>query len=135
MNDALGSGVSGQELVAPAHETEVGWGTGFGDVVPASIGGMDLRWKPGAPGDGEVRTFPMKADLLLAVLGPEMPTRGVLRDPGKIAAINRVGGSFVDEFAQGPTLERLSELAIRFAQEAGLASRPVLEVLDAARVC
>jgi len=76
----------------------------------------------------------MKADLLLAVLGPEMPTRGVLRDPGKIAAINRVGGSFVDEFAQGPTLERLFDLGIRFAQETGLANRTVLEVLHASRM-
>ena len=134
MNDALGSGVSRQELVALAHETEVECGTGLGDVVPASIGGMDLRWKPGAPGHGEVRTFPVKADLLLAVLGPEMPTRGVLRDPGKIAAINHVGGGFVDEFAQAPTLERLFDLGIRFAQETGLANRTVLEVIHASRM-
>src|SRR5438105_8599317 len=134
MNDALGLGVSRQELVALAHETEVECGTGLGDVVAASIGGMDLRWKPGAPGHGEVRTFPVKADLLLAVLGPEMPTRGVLRDPGKIAAINRVGGGFVDEFAQAPTLERLFDLGIRFAQETGLANRTVREVIHASRM-
>src|SRR5438067_6276540 len=33
MNDALGLGVSRQELVALAHETEVEAGTGLGDVV------------------------------------------------------------------------------------------------------
>src|SRR5438046_10668584 len=119
MNDALGSGVSRQELVALAHETEVECGTGLGDVVPASIGGMDLRWKPGAPGHGEVRTFPMKADLLLAVLGPEVPTRGALRDPGKMAAIKRACGSCVAEFAPGSPLATLLDVGIRCGMEAG----------------
>src|SRR6266571_5386640 len=47
LDDALGRGTPRAELVAIAHETEVECGTGLGDVVPASLGGMDLRWKPG----------------------------------------------------------------------------------------
>jgi len=117
---ALGSKVPRDELVAIAHETEVECGTGLGDVVPASLGGMDLRLKPGAPAHAEVRTFPVEADLLLAVIGPEMPTKAVLRDPRKVAAINRIGGALVDEFSRGPTLERLFELGARFAEGTGL---------------
>src|SRR5437660_12917028 len=79
MNDALGLGVSRQELVPLAHETEVECGTGLGDGVPASSGGMDVRWTPGTTGHGEVGTSLAKRDLLLAVLGPGMPTRGCLR--------------------------------------------------------
>jgi pantoate kinase len=134
LNEALGQGVGREELVAVAHETEVECGTGLGDVVPASLGGMDLRWKPGAPGHGEVRTFPVKADLLLAVLGPEMPTRTVLRDRTNVEAINRVGGHLVDEFARAPTLERLFDLGNRFAEETGLANRTVIEVIRASRM-
>src|SRR6266566_1019786 len=106
LDDALGRGTPRAELVAIAHETEVECGTGLGDVVPASLGGMDLRWKPGAPGYGEVRTFPVQADLLLAVLGPEIPTKSILRDAPKVAVINRVGGALVDEFSRSPSLER-----------------------------
>jgi len=134
LNEALGAGLPRDELVAIAHETEVECGTGLGDVVPASLGGMDLRWKPGAPAFGEVRSIPVQADLLLAVLGPEIPTKSVLRDPAKVAAINRVGGALVDEFSRSPTLERLFDLGNRFAEDTGLANRTLLEVIHASRM-
>ena len=134
LNEALGRGLPRDELVAIAHETEVECGTGLGDVVPASLGGMDLRWKPGAPGYSEVRTFPVQADLLLAVLGQEIPTKNILRDAPKVAAINRVGGALVDEFSRSPSFERLFDLGNRFAEETGLASRTMLEVIRASRM-
>ena len=134
LDEALGQGLPRNELVAIAHETEVECRTGLGDVVPASHGGMDLRLKPGAPGHGEVRSFPVRADLLLAVLGPEMPTRDVLRDRSKVAAINRVGGALVDTFAEAPTFENLFDLGNRFAEETKLADRTVLEVIRASRM-
>jgi pantoate kinase len=134
LNEALGERMPREELVAIAHETEVECGTGLGDVVPASLGGMDLRLRPGAPGRADVRRIPVKADILLAVLGPEIPTKGVLQDPAKIAAINRAGGPLVDEFSRNPTLERLFELGNRFSEETGLASRTVLEVIRASRM-
>lgn len=134
LNEALGQGLPRAELVAIAHETEVESGTGLGDVVPASLGGMDLRLRPGAPEHADVRTFPVNADLLLTVLGPEIPTRSILREPARIAAINRVGGALVDEFAEAPTLDRLFGLGIRFTEGTGLASRTVLEVIRASRM-
>src|SRR3989442_15102841 len=69
LDDALGTKMPRDELVAIAHETEVECGTGLGDVVPASMGGMDLRLIAGAPGHAEVRKFPVEVDLLLAVIG------------------------------------------------------------------
>ncbi|HEY5605163.1 MAG TPA: hypothetical protein VIL45_01435 [Thermoplasmata archaeon] len=134
LDDALGLGMPRDELIAIAHETEVECGTGLGDVVPASLGGMDLRLEPGAPAHADVRKIPVEADLLLAVLGPEIPTRSVLRDSTKIAAINRAGASCVDAFSNGPSLERLFELGARFAEETGLASKVVLEVIRASRM-
>src|SRR2546425_4106898 len=106
LDDALGRGTPREELVAIAHEAEGECGTGLGDVVPASLGGVDLRWKPGAPGPGGVRKLPVEADLLLSVLGPEIPTRSVIRDAKKVATINRAGYACVEEFANGPSLER-----------------------------
>jgi len=134
LDEALGGGLTRDELVAIAHETEVECATGLGDVVPASLGGMDLRWKPGAPGYSEVRTFPVQADLLLAVLGQEIPTKSILRDAPKVATINRVGGALVDEFSRSPSFERLFDLGNRFAEETGLANRTMLEVIRASRM-
>jgi pantoate kinase len=134
LDDALGQGLPRDEIVATAHEAEIACGTGLGDVVPASHGGMDLRLKPGAPGYAEVRTFPVAANLLLAVLGPDMPTKEVLRNPAKIEAINRVGEPLVDEFSRNPTFDRLFDLGGRFAEDSGLGNRTVLEVIRASRM-
>ena len=118
----------------------LGWMTIMGMIwwmysgSPASLGGMDLRRKPGAPGYAEVDRIPVQADLLLAVLGPEIPTRSVIRDPKRIAAINRVGGTCVDAFSTAPTLDRLFDLGARFAEETGLANKTVLEVIRASRM-
>ncbi len=134
LEDALGLGWSREELVARAHVAEVECGTGLGDVVPASMGGMDLRLQPGAPGHAVVRKFEVRRDLLLAVVGPELLTRSVIRDPKKVTAINAHGGACVAAFAKDPTLDRLFDLGNRFAEDTGLASKTVLEVVRASRM-
>jgi pantoate kinase len=134
LDDALGLGLKRDDLVALAHESEVECGTGLGDVVPASLGGMDLRLQPGAPGHADVRKFDVQRELLLAVVGPEILTKSVIRDPKKVAAINRVGSGCVEEFAKAPSLERLFDLGNRFAEETGLASKTVLEVVRGSRM-
>ncbi len=134
LDDALGLGIPRPELVALAHVAEVECATGLGDVVPASQGGMDLRLEPGAPGHAEVRKFEVRKDLLLAVVGPELTTRSILRDPAKVAAINRSGGACVREFAERPSFEGLFDLGNRFAEESGLANKTVLDVVRASRM-
>jgi pantoate kinase len=134
LDDALSLGTARDELVALAHETEVECGTGLGDVVPASRGGMDLRLEPGAPPHAQVKTFPVRADLLLVTVGPEMPTRSVLRDAARVEAINRSGSVCVREFAGNPDLNRLFDLGNRFSEETGLASKTVREVVRASRM-
>ncbi len=134
LDDALGLGLPRDELVSLAHVAEVDCGTGLGDVVPASLGGMDLRLQPGAPGHADVRRFDVRRDLLLAVVGPELLTRSVIRNPAQVAAINRHGGAAVQAFAREPTVERLFDLGNRFAEDTGLASKTVLEVVRASRM-
>ncbi len=134
LDDALSLGLPRDELVARAHVAEVECGTGLGDVVPASMGGMDLRFQPGAPGHAVVRKFEVRRDLLLAVVGPELLTRSVIRDAKKVAAINAHGGACVAAFAKDPSLDRLFDLGNRFAEETGLASKTVLEVVRASRM-
>ncbi len=134
LDAALGLALPRDELVARAHEAEVECGTGLGDVVPASLGGMDLRLEPGAPGHADVRRFEVRKGLLLAVVGPEIPTKSVLRDPQRVSAINRHGRECVREFAKDPTFENLFDLGNRFAEQTGLASRTTLEVIRASRM-
>ena len=134
LDDALGLGLARDELVTLAHVAEVECGTGLGDVVPASLGGMDLRLRPGAPGHAVVRRFEVHKDLLLAVVGPELLTRSVLRNLQKVAAINRYGGACADAFSGDPRFERLFDLGNEFAEATGLAGKTVLEVVRASRM-
>lgn len=131
-NDAMDLGVSQSRCVAIAHAAEVEARTGLGDVVPASLGGMDLRLVPGAPPNAVVKSIPVEADLLLAVVGPPMPTKAVLSDPARMKAVLEVGKRCVDEFAKAPTLDDLFRLGKAFSIETGLADEKVKQAIEAA---
>ncbi len=130
VNDALDLGLPQSRVVAIAHAAEVDAKTGLGDVVPTSLGGMDLRVEPGAPPHGVVRRFPVDAELLLAVLGPPLPTRAVLSDAAKTKVISEVGRRCVQEFSHAPKLDTLFELGRQFAVETGLAQGKVRDALE-----
>ena len=121
VNDALDLALSHSRCVAIAHAAEVVSKTGLGDVVPASLGAMDIRLQPGAPPHAVVRRLPADGDVLLAVLGPPMPTRAVLADAAKVKAIGESGRRCVKEFAKAPSLDHLFRLGKQFSVESGLA--------------
>lgn len=131
-NDALDLGLSHMRCVAIAHAAEVTARTGLGDVVPASLGGMDVRMEPGAPPNAIVKRIPADADLLLAVVGAPMPTRAVLSDAAKLKLIKEVGGRCVEEFRKASTMPDLFRLGREFAFATGLAEGKVKEAMKAA---
>jgi pantoate kinase len=131
-NDALDLGLSPVRCVAIAHAAEVEAKTGLGDVVPASMGAMDLRLEPGAPPNGVVRRIPAEADVLLAVLGPPIPTRAVLSDAAMLRSIAEVGARCVQEFQRTTTMPDLFRLGREFALATGLAQGKVKEAIEAA---
>ena len=131
LNEALGLGRSRSDLVAEAHAADVVSVTGLGDVVPQSLGGIDLREAPGAPPHGVVRRFPATGELLLSVIGPPRAKAPVLRDRATMERIAAVGDACVREFAGSPTLGDLFRLGRRFTHEAGLADPKVAECVAA----
>jgi pantoate kinase len=132
VNDALDLALSHTRCVAIAHAAEVEARTGLGDVVPASLGGMDFRMEPGAPPNAIVKRIPVDAEVLLAVLGAPMQTRAVLSDPVKIKSIAEVGKRCVLEFQESSTLPELFRIGRQFAQETGLAQGKVKDAIEAA---
>lgn len=133
VNDALNLGLSSTRCVAIAHAAEVASKTGLGDVVPASLGGMDIRLQPGAPPNAVVRRLAAEGDVLLAVLGGPIQTRSVLSDAAKLKTIAEVGGRCVKEFARNPTMEEMFRLGRGFATTTGLASGKVKDAIDGAK--
>lgn len=131
LDEALGLGRGKDALVAAAHAADVESLTGLGDVVPQSLGGMDLRERPGAPPNAVVRRFPVEAELLLCVIGPPFPKAPILADPGKMGKIARAGEGCLNEFTADPSVGTLFRLGRRFTSESGLASPRVAECLAA----
>lgn len=133
VNDALDLGLSRPRCVAIAHAAEVTSKTGLGDVVPASLGAMDIRLQPGAPPNGVVRRLPAKGDVLLAVLGSPIPTPSVLANAAKLRSITEVGGRCVKEFTRNPSLAEMFRLGRGFATTTGLAAGKVRDAIEAAK--
>jgi pantoate kinase len=133
VNDAFDLGLSHTRCVAIAHAAEVTSRTGLGDVVPASLGGMDIRLQPGAPPNAVVRRLAAEGDVLLAVLGLPIQTRAVLSNAAKLKPIAQVGGRCVKEFAANPTMAELFRLGRGFAIATGLAVGKVKDAIEAAK--
>ncbi len=130
LNEAGKLGLSRDEVVGVAHEAEVESLTGLGDVLPQSLGGMDLRIEPGGPPHGVVKRFEVAVPLLLCVIGPPMLTKSVLHDTEKAKVISAEGRRCVEEFKMAPTLENLFVIGRDFAVKTGLAGNRILEAID-----
>lgn len=128
--DALG--LPRQKAFEAAHVAEVRCGGGLGDVSAIYGGGAEIRIRAGLPPKGEVVRIGGAPDLVLAVVGRGMRTKNVLGDPAKVRAINASGARKVDELMAERTVERFMGLSREFASETGLASKEVMEAIEAA---
>jgi len=129
--DILGEGR--QKAFEAAHTAEVQCRCGLGDVPALHAGGITMRVRPGLPPLGEVRSIDGAPDVVLCVIGAEIPTKSVLEDRKQRERINAHGGRCVDALLEEPTLENLMSLSARFAVDTGLASGRVAEAIAAVR--
>ncbi len=87
-----------------AHRIERAHGAGLGDVLGATVGGVELRRAPGAPGwPGEAVGFSCDAEVLL-IWNPheERHTSTYIDDPDWQRSITEAGNACVDALALGP---------------------------------
>jgi len=126
-------GESRQKAFEAAHTAEILCRCGLGDVPALHAGGITIRVRPGLPPLGEVRTIDGAPDVVLCVMGAEIPTRQVLDDRQQRERIDAHGGRCVDSLLEEPTLEKLMSLSARFAVDSGLASDRVAGAIAAVR--
>lgn len=125
LNEALGGPRRREEVVALAHRAEVEAFTGLGDVVPQSLGGMDLRERPGAPPHARVHRIPVRAEVVLCVLGAPTYTKAVLNNPMVVSSVNSVGKRCVERFLPRRDLETFIRLSWLFARQTLLATTEI----------
>ncbi len=125
-------GIDQDKAYGAAHEAELALGGGRGDVAAIMSGfHVPVRVRAGMPPAGEVIDSGLSIPVLsLAVLGPPMPTGGVLGDPETLRSIREAGTGLVGKFMEKPSLSALMSMSRRFSKASGVESPAVRVFLD-----
>ncbi len=122
-----------KEAYAAAHSAEIVNRTGMGDVSGIMRGGIELRRRPGLPPIGHVDRMNGNMDLVLAVVGPSIPTAEMLSKKEVMERINTIGARCVEELMKEPTLENFFRLSNEFMEGSGLATPEIRRAVWEAR--
>lgn len=131
LNEALELGLPPVKAAQIAHVAELDCHTGMGTVIAETVGGIEIRVRPGAPGIGEVRTLPQSPDYVVLCLpfGP-LPTPKFLTDDRARQRINERGGLLTDALLNHPTVPNLLAYSRGFAEHIELITERVRRVLQ-----
>ncbi|MHA1577311.1 MAG: pantoate kinase [Candidatus Thorarchaeota archaeon] len=117
----IDSDLTNEEVAQHAHYSEVINHAGLGDVIAQTVGGLEIRTHPGAPGIGKVMNVNYPQSLHVVLAGATgLDTKDVLTDPTSRVEINNAGGSLVSELIGDPTLDHFIECSREFANITGL---------------
>jgi pantoate kinase len=132
-NEEFSLGHDEEQMVAAAHVADVLAGTGLGDVVPQSLGGVVTRVEPGAPEIGLFGSVEHNDPRVgYTVFGP-LDTADMLADDEAMERVNKAGESALDGLLKNPSVEELVELSWEFALEAGLTTERVEDAVGEVR--
>lgn len=116
-----------------AHLAELEMGSGLGDVIAETYGGIVLRLREGAPGSGVVDRMILEDYDDLFVISKtfgRIDTSSVITDPLSKEMINRTGQTLLFELLKNPVPDFFIRLSRKFAYETELMNREVLEVVE-----
>ncbi len=118
------------ELVRHAHIAEVREGTGLGDVVPQSIGGIVIRTREGDIGHGLFSEIDTNNEYISYSTYGELDTNEILSDTSIMKEINKKGENTLKEFKKEQTTEKLVDLGWRFALETNLTTEKIRSIIE-----
>ena len=131
LNSGFHLGLTANEAAAVAHEAEVTFRTGLGDVIAQNAGGLVVRLQPGAPGTGRIDRIPVPTMPISYVVHGPLSTSQVLSDELVMTAVNAAGKAALKELLKRPTFTNFLQLSRRFTVQSGLASDWALEAIEA----
>lgn len=133
LNSLADIGLSALDCAGLAHCAEVLNKTGLGTIAGAFASGFEMRLKPGAPGVGVTKNIEQDKPYAacFASLGP-YSTRAALSDSKTRNSINRAGQLLLERLKASPSVENFLSCSREFAEETGLITPEVREILNAA---
>ncbi len=141
INRALSLDLTTNQLIEAAHTAEVQSGSGLGDVMAQSHGGVVIRRSAGCHPYGLLDRIPCPAFEIDCVVLGELFTDNLLsntdisadsdKSSSSIDLINRTGQKCLKELLLRPTLERFMQLSQEFTFEAGFLSSRAEDIIEA----
>jgi len=133
LNEVFSLGLSRTEATQVAHVAEVECKTGLGTVIAETVGGLEIRVKPGAPGIGEIKCVPAPENAIVVclVFGP-LSTRRFLSDEETRGRVNELGGKLIEKLIGDSSISNFMRLSRQFAEHVGLITDRIRCVLNEA---
>lgn len=136
LNEVFSLHLTMNELAQIAHCAEVENGTGLGDVIAQTYGGVVIRKEPGPPGIGEIdKILSGKIGVNYVVVDKgERSTKAVLDDVAMRRRINAGGKKAMKELLKKPCLENFMLVSRKFSTSTEITNdrcRDAIEAVDA----
>ena len=131
LNDALGAGMTREELGGIAHAAEIECRTGLGDVLASYHGGFEVRIKPGAPGVGRVEAIPAGDVTVLVLCMAPISTRRFIAE--RLPHINGLGGEMIGRLRRSRDYAHFEDMSLEFAEYVGVVTPRMRRVISALR--
>jgi pantoate kinase len=134
LDSVLGLNLPMENIICAAHSAEVACGTGLGDVMPQSVGGIVIRKKEGCPPYGILEKIDSEdIDIVLCIIGEELSTKSIITDTEHRKKINENGHECISQLIKDPKLWELMWLSLAFSKSTELMVKEVEEAVMAAR--
>ncbi len=127
LNEALGTGLTEEEVGQIAHSAEICCKTGLGDVLASFHGGFEIRTKPGGPGIGSLEKTESDARVFLVCFSP-MSTRKFIDE--RIDTINGLGGRMVSRLSRSRDYGDFQDMSLEFARHVRVMTPRMSSVVD-----
>ncbi|WP_299523515.1 pantoate kinase [uncultured Methanobrevibacter sp.] len=130
LNEFLNLGYSLEECGQIAHNVEINLGSGLGDVIAQTGKGIVLRTKEGAPGIGEIKSFPNEKIVVATKTFGEIDTASIIQDEEYKKIISNVGLELKEKFMRDSSIKNFLDFSFEFSKKTNLMSDEVSKLVD-----
>ncbi len=119
-----------EQLVAASHVSEIKAGTGLGDVVPQSLGGVVTRTKEGTYGIGNFGSIEPEIEEIQYTVFGELDTSSILEDIDLHKKLKKSGRDSLNSLTSNPSLSNLIDTSWSFALDTELATEKIKNMVE-----
>ncbi len=113
-----------------AHQAEIELGSGLGDLIAETSGGIVMRIKEGSPEFGKLdKIIAPPLYVICKVLGP-LDTSSIIHNSRHKQNINHWGKLMLQQLLKKPNAEKFMALSLDFAQKTSLMNSEIKDIVE-----